>query len=244
MAKWMKARLALSCMAALMIGLGLSPSGASAETNVAVSPASTASHAQVTLDTAAVHDLYNDGDFDKVLSALEPHLQAKTPISREESVFVFKHLGVIFSKDASTREKGKYCFRKLFDLDPKAQILDMYATDDIYAVFRTVHDEWALSHPEFAKTESSVTPQPQAIPQQTPSTVSAVQPATSQTKPLPQQTKPAQASAGKQTDWKIWSIAGGAAVVTAGVAAWFLLSQSPEKTTTTLVIDPGTAGAN
>jgi hypothetical protein len=173
------------------------------------------------LDTAAAHATYADGDFDQVVATLEPYLTQKLPMSRAESLFVFKHLGVIFSKDAPSREKGKYCFRKLFDLNPEAQILDMYATDDIYAVFRTVRDEWLLSHPEYVSASSSSAPNSAAMANATSAPAA------------PSQTNPAAASQANarpkhNDEWKIWSIAGGAAVVT----------QPDEKTKTTFVVDP------
>jgi hypothetical protein len=186
------------------------------------------------LDTAAAHAIYTDGDFDEVIAKLEPYLTQKLPMSRAESLFVFKHLGVIFSKDAASREKGKYCFRKLFDLNPEAQILDMYATDDIYAVFRLVRDEWALSHPEYAAANATASTNSTAAANPSISSTSA--PIGS--RPAGRDERAATTHSGSKDQWKMWSIAGGAALVTAGVATWFLVSQPDEKTKTTFVIDP------
>lgn len=186
------------------------------------------------LDTAAVHAIYTDGDFDEVISNLEPYLTQKLPMSRAESLFVFKHLGVIFSKDAASREKGKYCFRKLFDLNPEAQILDMYATDDIYAVFRTVRDEWALSHPEYTSSQTASSTNGSS----TNNASIASNPAPMGSRPAGRDDRQSAGNPGQKDEWKMWSIAGGAALVTAGVATWFLISQPDEKTKTTFVIDP------
>jgi hypothetical protein len=185
----------------------------------------------VSLDTVSIHTHYSDGDFDKVIAALDPLLGDKSKMSHPDSLFLFKHLGVIYSKDPGTREKGKYCFRKLLDVDGQAQILDMYATDEIYQVYRTVKEEWALTHPGASapapSTSAAVTPNNDQPP------VTSASPAPNQTMPMPT----AKANR-KGPSWKTWTAAGGAVAVTAGLTTWYLLSQQPDKKTVTERVDP------
>jgi hypothetical protein len=94
------------------------------------------------LDTVAIHGFYLDGDFDKAIAALESALNRKQLATHGDSVFVFKHLGVMDAAREETREKGKYYMLQLLNLEPSATILDMYASDMIYMTFKNIKDEY------------------------------------------------------------------------------------------------------
>lgn len=205
----------------LLLALGLPSFGATPPSASAAAPVSKTASTPSVFDTAAIHGAYADGDFEKVTSTLEPVLAAKTILPKADSVFLYRHLGVIYAKDPGTREKGKYCFRKLLDVDPQAQILDLYATDEIYQVFRTVQAEWDLSHPNA---------QGQAV-----ASNRAVAPAPAMEPAAPPAAKPARSG---QT-WKRYAAVGGAVAVTAGLTTWYLLSsQKEDSKKVTLEVDP------
>jgi hypothetical protein len=94
------------------------------------------------LDTVALHFTYLDGDFDPAIARLEACLAAKSLRTHSDSVFAFKHLGVMYAARESTREKGKYYMLKLLEVEPTAKILDMYASDMIYMIFKNISDEF------------------------------------------------------------------------------------------------------
>lgn len=115
-------------------------------------PASNAAPAgsAMALDTAKLHATYLDGDFDKAIQAMEAALKSKRKMSHADSVFIFKHLGVMYAATPATREKGRYYMAQLIYVEPTAKILDMYASDMIYLIFRNVQEEFEHKHPQVA----------------------------------------------------------------------------------------------
>jgi hypothetical protein len=97
------------------------------------------------MDTAKIHGQYLEGDFDQAIRALEAQLKTRRPMSHAESVFVFKHLGVMYAAQHSTRDKGKFYMQELISIEPTAKILDMYASDMIHLIFRNVQEEFEQS---------------------------------------------------------------------------------------------------
>ncbi len=97
------------------------------------------------LDTALIRKHYQDGDFDKTIPILESVLKSKQSLSRRDSVFTFKYLGVMYLAGESTREKGKYFLVQMLHVDPAERIADMYPSDNIYATFQTILTEFNAS---------------------------------------------------------------------------------------------------
>jgi hypothetical protein len=90
------------------------------------------------------------------------------PFSHEDSVFLFKHLGVMHAAKYETREKGKHYMVKLLEVEPTAKILDMYASDMIYMIFKNIKDELDATRPQLA--EPSRKQGPKAAPEGRPGT--------------------------------------------------------------------------
>src|SRR6185503_3085647 len=109
-------------------------------------------------DTNRIHSSYLDGDFDKATQMLEAWLAAKRPMSHSDSVFAFKHLGVMYAARNDTREKGKYYMYQLLTVEPTARILDMYASDMIYMIFKNIQDEVAANDPHGPDGPGNSTP--------------------------------------------------------------------------------------
>lgn len=104
------------------------------------------------MDTAKLHATYLDGDFDQAIRVMESALKSKkTALTHADSVFIFKHLGVMYAATPATREKGRYYMAQLIYIEPTAKILDMYASDMIYLIFRNVQEEFENKHPHVAK---------------------------------------------------------------------------------------------
>ncbi len=104
------------------------------------------------LDTVAMHAVYLDGDFDKATQVLEGALKQKN-LQHGDSVFIFKHLGVMYAAREETREKGKYFMYKLITAEPLTNILDMYASDMIYMIFKNIKDEFEANRTRLERAE-------------------------------------------------------------------------------------------
>jgi hypothetical protein len=174
------------------------------------------------VDSAAVHRFYLDGDFDPAIAMLEDNLKETRQYRHEDSVFIFKHLGVMYAAQYETREKGKYYMHKLLMVEPSAKIMDMYASDMIYMIFKNIQEEFEQNRATIEGPRRN-TDQPDSMPARNPSEVAAGSPI--RTRGSGEEAQP---SGGKK--W-IWA---GAAVVTlaAGVGAYYMLTGQPHTTVT------------
>lgn len=167
-----------------------------------------------TIDTAMIRKLYSDGDFDQAIQSLEKSLKEKHSFSHFDSVFTFKHLGVMYAANSKTREKGKYYLRQLLIVEPTARILDMYASDMIYAVFKNIQDEFEESTGGLSRSPphlsgNAQTKQPDNKPFE---------------KPV--------AKEEKSSDHTLLWVGVATVAIGVGVAAYFLLSNSPAQSDT------------
>jgi hypothetical protein len=162
------------------------------------------------VDTNAIHDTYLDGDFERATAQLERALNEKALRSHSDSVFAFKHLGVMNAANPETREKGKYYMVQLLNLEPSIKILDMYASDMIYMIFKNIQDEFDATRMRLDRAEKNWKGSQDAQP-------------VSKTPPPKDDSKPS------ESHTLAW-VGAGTAVVAAGVAAYFMFSDSPETT--------------
>jgi hypothetical protein len=207
----------------LMLGLALACLAFSEAANppkVSMAPAADATP----LDTIAVHALYLDGDFEKATASLERALAANPFLSHEDSVFAFKHLGVMEAAREETREKGKYFMLQLLTLEPTAKIMDMYASDMIYMIFRNIKEEFDENKLRLQRAEAHVQGnQASASAGKSDSSASALH-GTASAKPAAPQ--PERAGAAKRR--KLYWLGGvGAALVGVGVVAYLMEDGSP-----------------
>jgi hypothetical protein len=108
------------------------------------------------LDTAKVKKLYQEGDFDQAIAILEASLKDRKVADHRDSVFVFKHLGVMYAANDHSRERGKYFMLQLLTIEPTARIMDMYASDMIYMIFKNIQEEYATTHTRYVRAEKHV----------------------------------------------------------------------------------------
>jgi hypothetical protein len=93
------------------------------------------------LDQKAVHDAYMNGDFESVLARIEAFRKRNPDHSRDDSVFIARHLAVVLAADPRTVEAGKYWMHRLLFLSPKADLSGMYASEAIERMFGEMKDE-------------------------------------------------------------------------------------------------------
>jgi hypothetical protein len=163
------------------------------------------------LDTATVRKLYMDGDFEQAIEMLETGFKEKRPFNHNDSVFIFKHLGVMYAAKYETRERGKYFMHQLLMTEPTARIMDMYASDMIYMIFKNIQDEFDQTRGKLSRAEDHVSGNNQTGPK--------VDSPSANISPAP--------SNGHTLIW----VGATTAVVAAGVAAFFILNEDPKSTT-------------
>lgn len=100
------------------------------------------------LNQIAIHYQYNDGDFPAVITAIDEFTRAHKSYSRADSVFIAKHLAVVFTANPDTREKGKYYMYQMLDLIPSGDLVDMYVSDEIERIFSYVKKEYEVNNRE------------------------------------------------------------------------------------------------
>jgi hypothetical protein len=101
------------------------------------------------LNQRAIHDLYNSGDFEPVIEVLERFQKNNRTSSFSDSVFIAKHLAVVYSATPKTREKGRYYMMRLLELVPTAKLIDMFVSDEIDRIFEKVREEFVAKQHGF-----------------------------------------------------------------------------------------------
>lgn len=108
------------------------------------------------LDTSHIRKTYVDGDFELAIELIEDALKYGGPFSHQDSIFILKHLGVMHTAKYETREKGKRYLMELLNVEPTAKILDMYASDMIYMIFKNIRDEFEVNNPHRLKSHGNL----------------------------------------------------------------------------------------
>ena len=161
-----------------------------------------------TLDHKTIHGQYNEGDFEAVTAALEAFMQRNRSYSHEDSVFIAKHLAVVYSAHPATREKGRYYMHRLLELVPSAKLVDMYVSEEIDRIFDKVREEFLARQRSFGVDTART-----ALPARAP---------VREAPPPAQPVKPEKPAKGKAGFW----IAGGAAVALAGGTVAYFVHQN------------------
>jgi hypothetical protein len=165
-----------------------------------------------TLNKNEISRAYFEGDFRRILPPLEAWRTSRATKTHEDSIFVYKYLSVIYAADSSTRNKAESYMVQLLKLMPTIELVDMYISDNIEAIFKDVQGKYIKQqlyirdHNELgqARIDSTINT-PKTLP------------------------KGATVSASRSTPWIWWTVGGvGLAAVIAG--SYFVLhdeSQSP-----------------
>jgi hypothetical protein len=197
----------------------------------AASPSSAAS-----ADTNKIHSIYLDGDFEQAIQMTEGWLNAKSRMSHADSIFAFKHLGVMYAARNDTREKGKYYMLKLLEAEPTARILDMYASDMIYMIFKNIREEFEANQAKLTRAEDHLEGNGQPRPSAAAAEPQPARPqaaATPVSAPARRREEPAARQSGG--NHALYWVGGAALLVGAGVATYFILDSEP--TTKKIIYD-------
>jgi hypothetical protein len=97
-----------------------------------------------------IEALYKNGDLDSVVIYIKMGRRQAVFLDNNDSLLAFKYLGVIYSADPKTREKGRYFFTELLKLDPRATITELIPGEQARTVFREIREEYFELHPGLA----------------------------------------------------------------------------------------------
>ncbi|MDB5051706.1 MAG: hypothetical protein JWO30_4777 [Fibrobacteres bacterium] len=164
------------------------------------------------LDQGRIRSYYHDGEFDKVIKDLEGFLKSGKSCPSADSLFIEKHLAVVYAANPGTRELGRYHMFRMLDLAPGSDLLDMFVGEEVDAVFEKVRKEYSLrtaaKKPAPAAVAKAAAPLPSAPK------VAARQPIRA---PLPA-AKPVRAAAAPVPAKPAWETA--AAIPVAAKSSW------------------------
>jgi hypothetical protein len=103
-----------------------------------------------TLDKTAISKAYFEGDFHRILPPLEAWRTSRATKSREDSIFVYKYLSVIYAAEPATQKKAESYMVQLLKLMPTIELVDMYISDNIEAIFKDVQGKF-LSQQKYVR---------------------------------------------------------------------------------------------
>lgn len=123
--------------------------GAAAQAAPAASPATPTAKTPVAkskktavLDKKTVEELYHGGDFDQLIALLENMRRDRRLRDREDSIFIYKYLGVVYGADMATRRKAESFLYQMLKLDPRQDLEDLEVGDAILDMFREVRKRY------------------------------------------------------------------------------------------------------
>jgi hypothetical protein len=96
------------------------------------------------LDRARVHAEYGDGNFEIVIQLLEDFRKSRRSYPASDSFFVAKYLGVVYTSNPVSREKGKYWLYRMLQINPAADLIDMYVGEQVGRTFEKVRQEFIV----------------------------------------------------------------------------------------------------
>lgn len=175
-------------------------------------------NADMSLDRASISKAYFEGDFDKVVKALETFRKAYPNPSREDKIYAYKYLSVIYAAKPETRAKAESFMYQLLKIMPSIELMDLYISDNIEAIFNSVRMRFEHQQ-QYAGKGAEASPGPKDID---PAPASSAAPIASAAPAAPGPARPdsAAARAGKKSgrsSWVWWTTAGvGVAAAVAG----------------------------
>jgi hypothetical protein len=98
------------------------------------------------LDQQKVHSLYADGEFEKLIAEVNSFESRNPTYSHNDSAFIAKYLAVVYAANPETREKAKYYMYQLLKLQPEAQLMGMYANEEIEKLFERMKKEYYVTY--------------------------------------------------------------------------------------------------
>lgn len=182
------------------------------------------------LDKSTISKAYFEGEFWTVINALEAFRKSGKAINREDSIYTFKYLSVVYAAEPTTRAKAESYMYQLIRMMPTIDLLDLYISDNIQSIFVKVKSDFEKIESHKAPAPASMEPAPQAPASQVASASNAnpqsqAQPATAVQAAT---NAPSNPPAKKKSALKVWAplALGGVGVAT---ATYFIVSMGGDE---------------
>lgn len=94
------------------------------------------------LDRPALEHTYREGEFESLVKQILDFQKKNTTYSRKDSLFIARHLGVVYAANPATREKGKYYMHQILALNLEDNLVDLFVSDEILKTFDGVKNEF------------------------------------------------------------------------------------------------------
>jgi hypothetical protein len=95
------------------------------------------------LNKSEISHAFFEGEFSRILPPLEMYRQSfPASATRDDSIFVYKYLSVIYAADSSTRHKAESFMFQLIKMNPAIELIDLYVSDTIESIFRNVKKDY------------------------------------------------------------------------------------------------------
>jgi hypothetical protein len=171
-----------------------------------------------TIDRDWVQSMYQGGELDAVKNKLQSLLKSRPVLSKADSIFVYKYMSVVTAADSGSKSIAKDYMYKLLTIQPSIDIIDMYVSESVYALFQDVRKEFntrnayannkqtiesGIDNASYEKSNTARNNDKQPIPM-----------------PNPREKETVRAN-GKSRTWLYWTL-GGVALTGAAISAYYL----------------------
>ena len=165
-------------------------------------------NADGSLDKPTISKAYFEGEFWTVINALEAFRKTGMKAGREDSIYTFKYLSVVYAADPTTRKKGESYMYQLIKMMPTIDLIDLYISDNIESIFKKVKSDYEKVekvHSEESPGLQAAAHDSVALPKAEPAKPLVAKDATVKAQDYPAAPeKPAAASHGKKPRIKAW----------------------------------------
>lgn len=94
------------------------------------------------LDKPTVSKAYFEGEFWTVINALEAFRKSGYKMNRDDSIYTFKYLSVVYAAEPASRLKAESYMHQLLRMMPTIDLLDLYISDHIQSIFAKVKSDY------------------------------------------------------------------------------------------------------
>lgn len=95
-------------------------------------------NSDASLNRPVISKAYFEGDFDLVANALEAFRKMNPNPTREDRIYAYKYLSVIYAAQPETQAKAESYMYQLLKMMPSIELMDLYISDNIEAIFNNV----------------------------------------------------------------------------------------------------------
>ncbi len=108
-----------------------------------------------------VENWYYQGEFEEATESLEYLIRSKKLKTKDDSIFVFKYLGIIYASDIETETKGENYLYRMLTISPDANVSDMRLSEYLESLFYRVSYRFYQNQLDENKIQTKSEPKPE-----------------------------------------------------------------------------------